>query len=62
MFRGVQRATGLVIDNTGRKMPRNVQDLITKHLQKARDSPRLSEENVEQVLQSIDKIWNTPGT
>jgi hypothetical protein len=62
IFRGVQRANGFVIENTGRKMPRDVQDLVSKHLRKARDSPRLSEEDVEQVFQSIDRIWNIPGT
>ena len=60
MFRGVQKANGLVIDNTGRMIPRDVQELVTKHLRKARDSPRLSEEDVDQVLQSIEEVWDTP--
>lgn len=60
MFRGVQKANGLVIDNTGRKIPRDVQELVTKHLRKARDSARLSEEDVDQVLQSIMEVWDTP--
>lgn len=59
MFRGLLRAYSIIIDNSGRRIPRAVQELVTKHIRKQRDSPRLGEEQVDAVIDLVGKVWDS---
>ena len=58
LFRGVLKANGLFIDEMGDHIPPEVQALTDRHFRKARDSPKLGEEDVKKVRQSIKKLWH----
>ena len=59
MFRAVLRAYGITIDNSGRRIPQVVQELVTKHIRKQRDSPRLGAEQVDTVINLVEQVWDS---
>ena len=59
MFRGLLRANGISIDNSGKKIPRAVQELVIKHIQRQRDSPKLGEEQVDKIIKLVEKVWDS---
>ncbi|KAL9605379.1 MAG: hypothetical protein Q9179_001436 [Wetmoreana sp. 5 TL-2023] len=47
-------------DNFGIKIPREVYDLVIKHIRKERKSPRLDEEEKAGILRKIEVVWDSP--
>lgn len=41
MYRGVSKMNDIIVDKFGTEIPRNVEELVTKHVEKARTSPAL---------------------
>ncbi|KAI9808770.1 MAG: hypothetical protein M1825_003923 [Sarcosagium campestre] len=58
LFRGVLKANGLCVDEMGDHIPPEVQELVDRHIRKARDSPRLSAEEIKAVRRIISKSWH----
>lgn len=58
MYRATLKMNGVFIDNFGTKIPRDVQELVTKHIRKERKSPRLGEDEKAKIIQQIEKIWD----
>ncbi|KAF2453123.1 hypothetical protein BDY21DRAFT_293690 [Lineolata rhizophorae] len=59
LSRGLLRAYSITIDNSGRRIPWVVQELVTKHIRKQRDSSRLAEEQVDTVVSFVEEIWDS---
>ncbi|KUI73208.1 hypothetical protein VM1G_09086 [Cytospora mali] len=51
----------VVIDNLGDETPRDVQELITKHIQKARTPPPLGEDKQAIIRQKFKDVWDSPA-
>lgn len=49
---------GIIVGNTGMKIPQQVQELIDKHIRKERPSPRLEEDEKTTIIEGIGKIWD----
>lgn len=60
MYRGALKMNGVVIDNLGDDMPRDIQDLVTKHIRKSRTSPPLEEDTKASIRQKIKDVWDSP--
>lgn len=60
MYRRTVKMNGVIVDNWGTKIPRDVQDLVNKHIRKERKSPKLGEEEKVNILQKIDSVWDSP--
>lgn len=57
MYRGALKMNGVVIDNFGTDIPRDVEELVTKHIRKARASPPLETANIRRKIQ---EVWDSP--
>ncbi|KUI65956.1 hypothetical protein VM1G_02386 [Cytospora mali] len=60
MYRAALKMNGVVIDNFGTKMPRDIKDLVTKHIRKARTSPPLAEDVQDSARRKIQEVWDSP--
>ncbi len=58
LFRGTLKMNGIVVDNSGTKIPREVQELLDKHIRKERLSPRLGEDEETRTIEEMQKVWN----
>lgn len=58
LFRATLKMNGIVMDNLGTKIPREVQGLVDKHIRKERSSPRLGEDEKLRIIEQIGKIWD----
>jgi hypothetical protein len=58
MYRGTLKMNGVVIDNFGTKIPREVQELVTTHIRKERKSPPLGTDEKARAIERIEEIWN----
>jgi len=58
LYRGTLKMNGVVIDNFGTKIPREVQELVTTHIRKERKSPPLGTDEKARVIERIEGIWN----
>lgn len=59
MYRTTLKMNGVIVDNFGTKIPREVQHLVTKHMRKGRKSPRLGEEETDGILRKIEVVWDS---
>lgn len=58
LYRGTLKMNGIIIDNFGKEIPPDVQELVNKHIWKNRDSPPLgTDEN--STIERIEKIWDS---
>lgn len=60
MYRGVLKMNDIIIDNFGTEIPREVEELVTKHIRKARTSPPLEEEKKASIKRKIQEVWDSP--
>ncbi|MCJ1429488.1 hypothetical protein MMC29_007402 [Sticta canariensis] len=60
MYRGTLKMNGIVIDNFGIEIPRDVEELVTKHIRKARKSPPLDEDKKASIRRKIQEVWDSP--
>lgn len=60
MYRGALKMNGIVIDNFGTEIPRDVEELVTKHIQKAHTSPPLGEDKKASIRRKIQEVWDSP--
>ncbi|KAK0613031.1 hypothetical protein B0T17DRAFT_498741 [Bombardia bombarda] len=59
LYRGTLKMNGVVIDNFGTKIPRDVQELIDKHIWKERGSPPLGADEKASVMERIEDVWDS---
>ncbi|KAF2254410.1 hypothetical protein BU26DRAFT_137709 [Trematosphaeria pertusa] len=60
MYRGSLKMNGIVIDKFGTEIPRDVEELVTKHVRKARTSPPLGEDKKASIRRKIEEVWDSP--
>ena len=60
LYRAALKMNGVVLDNFGTKMPRDVQEMVTKHMRKERKSPRIGDNEKTSILKTIEEAWDTP--
>jgi hypothetical protein len=60
MYRGALKMNGIIIDNFGTEIPRDVEALITKHIRKARTSPPLEDDKKASIRRKIQDVWDSP--
>ncbi|KAL7899360.1 hypothetical protein HDV63DRAFT_373033 [Trichoderma sp. SZMC 28014] len=59
MYRGTLKMNGIIIDNFGTKIPRDVEELVAKHIRKQRTSPPLEEDKKASIRRQIQEIWDS---
>ncbi len=58
LFRSTLGLNGVVVDNWGTEIPRDVQELVERHIRKARSSPPLSEDEKTRTIEVMKKVWD----
>ncbi len=59
LYRGTLRMNKVIIDDFGDQMPREVQELVTKHIRKERTSPRLEDDQYTTIKATIKEVWHS---
>lgn len=60
MYRGTLKMNGITIDNFGTKIPRDVEELVTEHIRKARTLPPLEEDKKASIRRKIQRGLGQP--
>ncbi|KAF2012550.1 hypothetical protein BU24DRAFT_425194 [Aaosphaeria arxii CBS 175.79] len=60
LFRSTLKMNGVHIDNFGTKTPKDIEELVTKHIRRKRDSPRLGSEERDEITSKIADSWDKP--
>ena len=60
MYRGTLKMNKVMVDDHGTEIPREVEELVTRHIRKERTSPRLGDDEKASVLRKVRLVWNSP--
>lgn len=58
-YRGTLGMNNIIVDNYGTQMPRDVEELVDRHIRKQHTSPRLGHDEVATILQKINRVWDS---
>ncbi|KAI9783619.1 MAG: hypothetical protein M1816_001210 [Peltula sp. TS41687] len=59
LYRGTLRMNDIVVDDFGEMIPRDVQELVTKHIRKERKSPKLEDDQHATIKETIKEGWDS---
>ena len=57
-YRSTLYRNGIIIDPFGRRMPEDIKNLVNTHILKERSSPELTEEELLEVKDTVEGVWD----
>ncbi|KAI9707066.1 MAG: hypothetical protein M1836_000026 [Candelina mexicana] len=57
-YRSTLFRNGIIIDPSGRRMPKDIRDLVDTHILKARSSPELTQEELLEAKDAVEGVWD----